>query len=67
MIQHFGPDRRTLNGRGTKHGLIAADHQDLTEFHNRAGRGFEPVDPNHVLGDNAILLAARFDDREHLF
>src|SRR5262249_13205497 len=67
MIQHFGPDRRTFNGGGAKHSPIAADPQDLTEFHTRAGRSFEPVDPKHVLGDNAILLAARFDDREHLF
>src|SRR5258708_13362129 len=67
MIQHLGSDRGTFNGGRAKYGVIAANHQDFAEFHNRAGLGFEPVDPEHILSSHAILLAARFDDREHLF
>src|SRR5580704_14363803 len=67
MVEHLGPDRRARDRGGAERGLLAADHQHLAELDHRAGLGFEPVDPEHVFGDNAILLAARFDDREHLF
>src|SRR5262249_34742962 len=67
MIEHLGADRRTRHGGSAKYGVVAADHQDFAAFHDRAGLGLEPVDPEHVLSGNAILLAARFDDREHLF
>src|SRR5262249_12045973 len=67
MIEHLGADRRTCDRRGAKYRVVAANHEDVVEFHNRAGRGVEPVYPEHVLSGNAILLAARFDDREHLF
>src|SRR5260370_42171580 len=67
MIQHLGSDRGTFNGGRAKYGVIAANHQDFAGFHHRSGLGFEPVDPEHILGSDAILLAARFDDREHLF
>src|SRR5258707_2984117 len=67
MIEHLGTDRGTCHGGSAKYGVIAANHQDFAEFHNRAGLGFEPVDPEHILSGHAILLAARFDDREHLF
>src|SRR5258708_14855395 len=67
MIQHLGADRGTRHGGRAKYGVIAANHQDFAEFHDGAGFGLEPVNPEHVLSGNAILLTARFDDREHLF
>ena len=33
----------------------------------RAGRSVKPIHSDHVLGKDAKLFAARFDDREHLF
>ncbi len=66
MIQHLGANCGTRHRGGAEHGLVATNHQNFSKFHNRAGLGIEPVDPEHVLGDNAILLAARFNDREHL-
>src|SRR5258707_5904482 len=67
MIEHLRGDAGTCHGGRAKYGVIAANHQDFAEFHHGAGFGFEPVNPEHVLSGNAILLAARFDDREHLF
>src|SRR5262245_37564444 len=67
MIEHLGADRRACHGGSAKYRVVAAHHQDFAELHDCAGLGLEPVDPDHVLSGNAILLAARFDDREHLF
>src|ERR1700730_8665671 len=67
MIQHLSANCGTRHRGGAKRGFVATNHQNFSKFHNRAGLGFEPVDPEHVRGDDAILLAARFDDREHLF
>src|SRR5262249_10352127 len=40
-------------------------HQDLAELHDLAGRALDLVDPDHVLGGDAVLLAAGSDDCEH--
>ena len=67
MIEYLGTDSRTRNGRSAQQGVLAANREDFAKFYNRAGRSIEPIDLEHVFRGNAILLAARFDDREHLF
>ena len=46
--------------------LVAAEHDDLAEGHLVADLAVELGDLQCFVGDNAILLAARFDDCEHL-
>jgi hypothetical protein len=77
MVEDLGCDARPCNRRcphdrrvaasGVAASRIAADHQNLAEFHHRARLGFKPVDLEHVLRGDPVLLAARLDDREHLY
>ncbi len=45
---------------------IAADDQDLAELDDLTGFALDLVDPEHILGGHPVLLAACFEDREHL-
>ncbi len=54
------------NQRGADLGAVAADHQHLAEFNHLAGLGRDAVDPDDIFRGDAVLLAARFDDCEHL-
>src|SRR5262249_19070522 len=67
LRQHLRRDRCAGNRRVTKRQAVAADDQDLAELDDLAGFALDLVDLQHVIGDNAILLAPRSDDREHRF
>jgi len=61
--------RRTghpLDGRTAKLGaVVVREHQHLAEGDALAGLGVELGDGDHVLGGDAVLLAAGLDHCEH--
>src|SRR5262249_40129587 len=65
LLEDFGGDRGTGNGWLTQGDAVAAHHQDLTELHDLPGRALDLVNLDHVLGGDAVLLAAGSDDCEH--
>src|SRR5262249_61435418 len=67
LLEHLGRDRRSCDRRIAERQAVAADDQDLAELDDLAGLAFDSGNLQHVIGDNAILLAACFDDREHRF
>jgi hypothetical protein len=52
--------------RRAKRRAVAADDQNLAECDDLTGLALDLVDPEHVLGGYPVLLAAGFEDREHL-
>ena len=67
LLDHLGRNRGACDRGGAECDAVAAHNQDLAEFNNFAGLALDLVDLEHVLSGNAVLLTARFEDREHLF
>src|SRR5215472_9217014 len=65
LLEDFGGDRGAGNGWLAQADAVAAHHQDLAELYDLAGRALDLVDLDHVLGGDAVLLAAGSDDCEH--
>ncbi len=66
LLDHFGGDGGALDQRRADRRLVAvADGQHLRKFNDVAGIAGELLDLQEVIGGDAILLAARFDDCEH--
>ena len=53
------------DGRAAQRHAVAADHQHFAELDDLAGLAGDLLDLELVVGGNAILLAAGFDDCEH--
>ena len=67
LVEDFGGDGRAIDKRRANRGAVAiADHHHLFEGNDVAGLGGQFLDREFVIGGNAILLAARLDDSEHL-
>ena len=66
LLDDFGGDGGAGHERRADRRLVAvADGQHLREFDDVAGVAGELLDLQEVIGGDAILLAARFDDCEH--
>src|SRR5262249_49000057 len=50
---------------GAERDVVAAQYQHLAELDDLAGIALDLVDLEHILGGNAVLLAAGSDDCEH--
>src|SRR5215469_11354778 len=66
LLKNFGRHGGAGNGRRAERKVVAAHHQDLAKLDDLAGLALYFTDFDHILGGYSILLAARFEDREHL-
>src|SRR5215467_10770847 len=67
LLQHLGGDRGARHGRSAERDGITAHHQHVAELDDLAGLAPDLIDLEHILGGNAVLLAAGADDCEHRF
>src|SRR4029079_14592063 len=65
LLQNLGGHGGAGNGRLAERDRVAADHQNLAELDDLAGIALDLLDLDHILGGNAVLLAAGTDDCEH--
>ena len=65
MRDDFAGDGGARNGRRADRRRVAADHEHFAERHHFARILLDAVDPDHVFGGDAVLLAARAHDCEH--
>jgi hypothetical protein len=65
LLQDFSGDRGAGNRGLTQRDAIATHDQDGAELHDLAGIALDLLDLDHVLGGDAVLLAAGSDDCEH--
>jgi hypothetical protein len=52
---------------GAERHAVTADDQHLAELDDLAQLALQPGDLEHIFGGDPVLLAARLEDREHLF
>src|SRR6478736_4336492 len=67
LLHHLGGDQRAGNDRATRLRAIAAKQQHFAERNDVAGLARDALDLDNVVRRHAILLAARADDREHVW
>src|SRR6478672_2374212 len=67
LLHHLGGNQRTGNGRAARLRAIAAKQQHFAELDDIAGLARDALDLDNVVRRHAILLAARADDREHVW
>ena len=67
LLEDLGEDRGLVHQRGSdsRLGGAVAQHQHLAELDRRAGLAGDALDNDHVVGCDAVLLAAGADDSEH--
>ena len=61
----FGVEPRADEGRADHDIVTLAMRQHIADFHDVADFAGDLLDLQHIIGGDAILLAARFDDCEH--
>src|SRR6266508_4055516 len=66
LLQHLGGDRSAGHHGGAERDVVAAHDQHLAELDDLARVALDLGDLQHVLGGDAVLLAAGFDVCEHL-
>jgi hypothetical protein len=68
LLQHLGGHGCAGDGRAARFGrTVAAQQQNLAQLDDIAGLAGDLLNLDNVFRRHAILLAARANDREHLF
>ena len=65
MFQDFGLDCGASDQRSACLGRVASQKQDLFEPERFTHFAIEPVDGDHLVASNPVLLSATTDDRKH--
>src|SRR6185436_5491708 len=65
VLDDLGRNARARNGRLADFRLVAAQHDDFADLHNRARLAFHALNLEELVFDDTVLLAAGFDDCEH--
>ena len=68
LNDHFRRHQSAIDERrAERDGVTLAMREHIADFHDVADFAGDLLDLQHIIGDDAILLAARFDDCEHFF
>src|SRR3954469_22214293 len=67
VADDLGRDARALDHRRAEFRLVAAQHDDVAELHDRARLALNALDLEDLILGDPVLLAAGFDDCEHRF
>jgi hypothetical protein len=67
LFENLGRHHGTGDARLTEGHVVAAHDQDFAELDDFAWLAGDLIDLEHVIGGRPILLAAGFEDCEHLF
>src|ERR1700760_952464 len=65
VVQHFRCNRGTCDGGHSQRRRVAAEHQHFTKLHDRSDIAGDLANLEHIIRNDAVLLAAGFDDCEH--
>src|SRR4051812_45487472 len=67
MVEDFGGDAGPRNHRRADLRLVAAQHDDVADLHDRARLALDALDLEDLILGDPVLLAAGFNDCEHRF